>query len=350
MSSTTPIQIQPLVSICIPSYNHEAFLPDAIESVLNQSYPNCELVIVDDGSTDGSLAIAERYAREYPTKVQVFTHPEHANRGVSATVNLGFRKSRGAFWSGLPSDDMIPPDKIELQVDFLRAHPEVGWVYGLANLVDTAGTTSTGSMGLNIFEDPDPIARLISGNAIPGMTVLARRECVEAVGSHDEALVYSDWEFWIRMAVSSKGAFIAVPLAKYRVHGRNLSISQNRVEGTRHQIAAMRSLLSKLGSLGGALAVPGQRKRYEKLIRGKLCQLYLDVGVLEWDIGNRPAARQALSSAMEWGSLASPRNLVRAAHLIGKLYVPPLGKAIEYGKRGIRSVDRRRRLELFRPQ
>ena len=85
----------PLVSVCIPSFNHARFLPAAIESVLAQTYPHIELVIVDDGSTDASLEIAQSYASRQPERVKVFVHAGNARLGTSAAANLAIEKSIG---------------------------------------------------------------------------------------------------------------------------------------------------------------------------------------------------------------------------------------------------------------
>src|SRR6476660_5130840 len=122
----------PRVSVCIPSYNHAPYLAEAIDSVLAQTYRDFEIVLVDDGSTDDSLEIAQGYAARFPDVVRVLTHANHANLGISETVNLAYQESRGEFWSGLPSDDMLYPDKLERQVAFLDAHPNIGWLYSHA--------------------------------------------------------------------------------------------------------------------------------------------------------------------------------------------------------------------------
>src|SRR5437868_6123302 len=115
------------VSITIPSYNHVRFLPATLESILAQTYKNFEVVIVDDGSRDGSLQVAQEYAARQPGLIRVLTHPGHENRGVSAAVNLAFENISGEYWMGIPSDDTMYPDKLERQVEFLDKHPEVGW-------------------------------------------------------------------------------------------------------------------------------------------------------------------------------------------------------------------------------
>src|SRR4051812_1969316 len=103
----------PLVSVTIPSYNHARFLPEAIESVLAQTYDNIELIIVDDGSTDESLTIARDYAARFPEQIRVHTHPDGRNHGISKTANLALSLIRGKYWNGLASDDILLPTKIK---------------------------------------------------------------------------------------------------------------------------------------------------------------------------------------------------------------------------------------------
>src|SRR5581483_11395810 len=145
----------PPVSLCIPSYNHAQFLPAAIDSALAQTYRPIEIVVADDGSSDGSLAVARRYAARHPDLIRVHTHPGGANRGISATVNLAYAKSRGAYWSGLPSDDVLYPDKVARQVEYLEARPDLGFVYGYADLIDQSGRPLPGRWGDDLTDYPD---------------------------------------------------------------------------------------------------------------------------------------------------------------------------------------------------
>jgi glycosyltransferase involved in cell wall biosynthesis len=118
------------VSVVLIFYDDERFLPDAVAGVLAQSYDDWELVLADDGSTDGSSAFARRVAAEHPERVRYVDHPQHANRGPSATRNLGVRSSRGRYVAVLDSDDVWEPNKLAEQVAILGAHPEVGLVVG----------------------------------------------------------------------------------------------------------------------------------------------------------------------------------------------------------------------------
>ncbi|MGH8064307.1 MAG: glycosyltransferase family 2 protein [Candidatus Entotheonellia bacterium] len=121
---------RPLVSVVIPFWNAAKFLREAIDSVIAQSYRYWELLLVDDGSTDGSPAIACEYAEQWPKKVRYLHHSGHQNRGGSVSRNLGFRYAKGEYVAMLDADDIWLPYKLEQQVQILRAHPETSVLYG----------------------------------------------------------------------------------------------------------------------------------------------------------------------------------------------------------------------------
>lgn len=120
--------VEGLVSVIIPFHDRRRFLGEAIESVLAQSYRHWELLLVDDGSSDGSADIARDYATRFPGAITYLEHPDHANFGVTRTRNLGASASRGEFLAFLDSDDKWMPHKLADQVQLMRAHPEAGFV------------------------------------------------------------------------------------------------------------------------------------------------------------------------------------------------------------------------------
>jgi glycosyltransferase involved in cell wall biosynthesis len=121
---------RPLVSAVIIFLNGERYLVEAIDSVLAQGYPELELLLIDDGSSDRSPAIALDYAERHPDKVRVLSHPGHVNRGMSASRNLGVANAKGTYIAFLDADDVWLPTKIEEQVRILVKHPEVALLYG----------------------------------------------------------------------------------------------------------------------------------------------------------------------------------------------------------------------------
>ena len=114
----------PLVSCIIIFLNEEKFLADAVESVLAQTYANWELLLVDDGSSDSSKFIAMEYCERHPERIRYLTHEARANRGMSASRNLGLREARGEFAAFLDADDSWLPDKLKQQVALFEEHPD----------------------------------------------------------------------------------------------------------------------------------------------------------------------------------------------------------------------------------
>ncbi|HEX8161032.1 MAG TPA: glycosyltransferase [Pyrinomonadaceae bacterium] len=254
---------RPKVSVTIPSYNHARYLPAAVESVLAQTFRDFELIITDDGSTDGSLEIAEGYAARHPALVRVLTHPGGRNLGISATANVNFRESRGDYWAGICSDDVWLPDKLERQVAFLDSRPGVGLVYGLAQVIDKDGQPQPQINGADITADGDPLARLICGNPIPAPTVMLRRRCLEEVGLHAEGITYGDWEQWIRILAHWDAGFIDRPLMLYRVHASNTSVNIEPALQLRYVMEVMLEVSGRATEVGGRLGRPRTRALVE---------------------------------------------------------------------------------------
>lgn len=119
------LQEVPLVSVIICYLNEATFLTEAVESVLQQNYVRWELLLVDDGSTDNSVAIAKAFAGQYPDKIQYLEHQNHANKGLSASRNSGITKSRGDLLAFLDADDVWLSDKLTQQVAVMQQHPDV---------------------------------------------------------------------------------------------------------------------------------------------------------------------------------------------------------------------------------
>lgn len=120
-----PAAGRPLVSCIIIFLNGEAHIREAIESVLAQSYPEWELILVDDGTTDGATAIARSYAEAHPDRITYTEHPDHENRGMSASRNAGLRLARGEYVAFLDADDIWLPDRLNTHVEVMEQHPDV---------------------------------------------------------------------------------------------------------------------------------------------------------------------------------------------------------------------------------
>jgi glycosyltransferase involved in cell wall biosynthesis len=292
----------PRVSVCIPSYNHSPYLRESIDSVLRQDFKDYELLIADDGSTDGSFEIACEYERRYPERIRVLTHPKRVNRGVAATANLMLREMRGELWTGLCSDDALTPGSLARRVRFLDRHPEVGAVHALAEHIDAQGRSLGRFVGYRVPDRPNPVWSFLLGHPVMPLTMMVRRSCIERVGFQEESLVYSDWEWNVRIAAADRFGFMPEVVALYRIHGRNTSYGCDAEVGSRYVGEAFALLSEKVERTGGYLARPECRI----LLDLQLCFLYFVRGQFS---RSEDHFRMALERSS--GSCVSPAYLAR---------------------------------------
>ncbi|MDR0866644.1 MAG: glycosyltransferase [Candidatus Symbiothrix sp.] len=211
----------PLVSMVVPSYNHAAYIEECILSIVNQTYKNIELIVIDDGSTDNSRAILERLQKQYG-----FILEFQENQGVAKTMNRAIGIARGKYISGSASDDFLALDKIEKQVKFLEENPDCDLLFGKIYMVDK---NSQLIEGLTIFESfPEPVKYitfndLIESNCIPAASIMMRRAAWEKCGGYDENVIIEDFDLWLKIAYRGKVAYLNDYFAYYRWHGENAS-------------------------------------------------------------------------------------------------------------------------------
>lgn len=200
-----------LVSVIIPAYNQGYFLAEAIDSVLAQTYTEFEIIIVDDGSTDNTAQVAQSYADRRVRYVY------QENGGLSSARNAGIRCAQGAYISYLDSDDRFLPQKLEILVDFLKHHPEIGFVAGQAVPIDEHGN----HIG-KIFDTPIPSdpRQLLLGNPLHVGSILVRQQWQKQAGFFDETLrSYEDWDMWLRLArAGCQLHYVSRPVSLYRFH------------------------------------------------------------------------------------------------------------------------------------
>ncbi len=207
----------PLVSVIIPSYNHAQYISNAIESVLNQTYRDIELIVIDDGSRDESHSIIRTYADE--PRVTMILNAE--NRGQSYVLNRALEIARGKFVSFLPSDDWYLPRKTEIQVaKFLQCGPEVGVVYGGgARFYEDTGETRLAI--LPIFTGNVAEKLIKYGNFVYPATPMFRRECFE-VTPLDEEFRAEGEAVYIRIAINFEFEYVHEVVAVMRDHYYNI--------------------------------------------------------------------------------------------------------------------------------
>jgi glycosyltransferase involved in cell wall biosynthesis len=223
---------EPLISVITIFLDAERFLGEAVDSVLAQTCSRWELLLVDDGSTDASSAIARSYAARYPERIRYLDHPAHQNRGMSASRNLGVRESAGEFVAFLDADDVFLPEKLERQSAIMRAHPDAAMVYGRA-LIWYAWTGRSEDMErdetleLGVEEDtlvhPPRLFHLLLRNRVQSpipSNVLIRREAFHLVGGFEEAFpdMYEDQAFFFKVHLSLPVFVSGECWLRYRQH------------------------------------------------------------------------------------------------------------------------------------
>jgi glycosyltransferase involved in cell wall biosynthesis len=201
----------PLVTIVIPVYNGANYLREAIDSALAQTYPRVEVLVVNDGSTDGGATAA--IARSYGDRIR---YVEKANGGVSSALNVGVREMHGEYFSWLSHDDLYRPEKIATQLQAARTHPGAV-LYGDVESMDSSGRT-LGSRRVATCPRSMRLA-IITGDPVHGLTVLIPRACFERVGDFDERLrTIQDYDMWFRLAAHFPFVHVPGDLVRYRVH------------------------------------------------------------------------------------------------------------------------------------
>jgi len=205
------------VSVIIPAYNSMTYLPKAVESVLKQTFSDFELIIVNDGSSDG---IEQWVNTITDNRIQLISQK---NQGAAAARNTGIAHGKGDYIAFLDSDDLWEGSKLEKQVNCLNKNPDVGLVYAWIISIDVNGN-HRGKMYANTVEG-NVWEKLIEENIVrSGSAAMVRRDCFEKLGVFDRNLRFAeDWEMWIRIARNYSFAVIKEPLVYYRHHPNNKS-------------------------------------------------------------------------------------------------------------------------------
>lgn len=211
----------------IPAFNRAEYIKETVNSVLTQDYPFVELVVVDDGSTDGTYEILLEYAEQ--NKLELLTHPGRENRGQSAALNLGLKAATGEFIAILDSDDLFLPGKLRRQVEYLNSHPEIGLVYGMGEAVDGDGRWMYDIHSADHKEPNDPNAVLLDCYFLLPQNALVRRSVYDQVGGFEEDFrAAQDHDMLVRIAEKTRFGFIPVKVFEYRRHGDSISKNGQR--------------------------------------------------------------------------------------------------------------------------
>jgi glycosyltransferase involved in cell wall biosynthesis len=202
------------VSVIIHTYNNEKFIAETVESVLNQTYKDYEIIVVDDGSVDGTRDALLPYMQE-------IRYHYKENGGIASAKNAGISLSQAEFIAFLDHDDLWVPDKLKLQMESFNENPQVGLVYAkYTSFRDGKELRTKPEKGYSgwIFKE------LLAKSFVQTSTVVVKRECLNAVGPYDESFSLGDeYDMFLRIAKKFQCGFIDKGLTRYRVHDTNAS-------------------------------------------------------------------------------------------------------------------------------
>jgi|YNPMSStandDraft_1061717.scaffolds.fasta_scaffold49609_2 glycosyltransferase involved in cell wall biosynthesis len=274
-----------LVSVVIPVYNGERFVAQAIESVLAQTWPNLEVVAVNDGSTDSSAEVLGRYEGRIVTLHQ-------NNRGVAEARNAGIRRARGEFIAFLDQDDWWRPEKLSRQVPVMLNNPRVGLVHSAADHYDDASgqwTEPLFPLALQSQLVGDCFRQLLKGNVIYNSSVLVRTAAIIEAGLCDTDIrgnTVQDYDLWLRVARRWELAYVPERLAVFRVHSG---------QGTWNRPL----LLSEEARLLERVLV-AEKLTDDSEMRARMASLYDQLGTAYLDAGQWRMARSSFGRSCQW--------------------------------------------------
>jgi glycosyltransferase involved in cell wall biosynthesis len=237
------MSLQPLVTCAIPVYNGAAFLAEAIQSILDQTYTNIELIIINDGSSDESLAIAQSFQSRHPE----ITVIDQENKGLIGTLNHSLELANGLYYARMDADDIALPTRFEKQVDFLQYNPGHAAVGSGFILIDQNGTKAatpnlpiTDQVDLSLY--PPMIATL------PHPTTMMRVDALKKTGGYRPFFKHAeDRDLWARLQEEGRLEILREPLLLYRKHGENITVKHNPIQQINGLLADISAVVRSLG-------------------------------------------------------------------------------------------------------
>lgn len=210
----------PKVSVIIPSLNGDRWIEYAIKSILNQTYFNYEIIVVDGGSTDKTESIVKSYGN----RISFISKP---GLKTTAAHNVGIETARGDLICFLDVDDEWVENKLELQVAEILKNPELGLIYSDCYQINETGQI-IGRFNPPMLNKIDFLKTLYIRNIIPNPTIMVPKKCFEAINGYDETMLYcEDYDMWMRIALKYDVLCIPTPLAKWRIHDVNRSFHED---------------------------------------------------------------------------------------------------------------------------
>jgi glycosyltransferase involved in cell wall biosynthesis len=281
----------PTVSVIMPAYNAKRYVEQTIRSVLAQTFVDFEFIIVDDGSSDGTLPILQRFAAE-DARIVVISRP---NTGIVGALNDGIAKARGEFLARMDADDVCLPERFAKQVAYLREHPECVGVGTFVETIDPYGSVLDRLVHQTEHDAIDKELMTGRGFAIVHPTIMMRAEAVRRVGGYRKQWQHSeDLDLFLRLAEIGKLHNLPEYLLQYRMHYESANHLRHE-----EQRAIKRKLMEEAYARRGVLMPDGMEftRRYPPPKFDQTCTW----GWRALKVGNRAAARQHAIDAIKMG-------------------------------------------------
>ena len=317
-----------LVSIITPTFNHQSFIGSCIDSVLNQTYEDWEMIIVDDGSSDDTVETALNYAKK-DKRIKVFPRANVGIFQLADTYNFALAQSSGEFVAVLEGDDVWEPDKLELQMKAFEATPDAILSWGDAEITSTTldpiGPTRSGDAGENRTAfDNRPVGTVLNQlyleNFISAVTIVIRRTELDAIGGfqHRENLPLVDYPTLLALAVRGPFAYVGKKLAQWRWHPNQVTKSYHPQIIERVRELALEHLDGLNSSIRKEVALT--RDEIEGRYRSALQNSYVQSGRYKLVQKRFSDARRDYLRALFFPGLTGPSNrLVALAGIASSL-------------------------------
>jgi glycosyltransferase involved in cell wall biosynthesis len=307
----------PEVSVIMPVLNGERFIAEAIQSIVDQTFGPCELVVVDDGSTDRTGEIVSEFEGKLPIRRVRHEKP----RGIAPSMNDGVRNASGRFITFLDHDDSWMPDFVETQIAALRDHPETGMVHSDFQTIDANGRVLEAKVSVDRGRGMRPSGRvfreLFMDSFIVGNSVMIRKECFDRLGMFDESLRWGDYHMWLRIARHYNVDYVDRVLTRYRQHSTQSTrtVAPGRATGEESVgLAAIRKLLESCPEI--------RRELGEHVVRRRMANLYMDLAGNWWSQGAFGNARICIGKALRTWPWSPRYYALYAASMVKPAFRP----------------------------
>ncbi len=275
------------VSVVVPSYNHARFIEATLRSIIKQTLPPAELIVIDDGSSDESPRIIERVLDDCPFPCELIARD---NRGLSATLNEGFERTSGEYFAYLGSDDLWLPNFLKARVQLLQSRTRAVLAYGHAYFVDEQNRIVDSTADWAHYADGNARTMLLQTTAPMSPTVLYRRQALEHERWNEESKL-EDYDLYLRLSAEGDFAFDPQLLSAWRRHGSNVSWDQTLM--LEEQLRAQREAALRFGLTEQQVAELQRTTRFsraEDFLRVGEKSRALDLMMKNWRGANSPPA------------------------------------------------------------